>query len=107
MEEECGALVSIVMKEIGTVIEYNKPVEDEYDVFKMTSYYYLCKVKENYCKQNLDQYEENLGFKPVWISIEEAIQNNNLIINSDLRETPIWTGRNTFILEYIQDILKK
>src|SRR5690554_1883720 len=52
VQEECGALVSEIEKEVGKVIEYNKPLEKEYDVFKMTSYYYICMVEENFCKQN-------------------------------------------------------
>ncbi len=107
VQEECGSFVSVVETEIGKVIEYNKPVEKEYDLFKMTSYYYLCRIKEDYCELNLDQYEKDLGFKPVWIQIEEAIQRNKLIITSNDREAPRWTGRDTFVLEYVLDKLKK
>lgn len=105
VQEECGALVSKIEKGIGKVIEYNKPLEKEYDIFKMTSYYYICKVEENYCELSLDQYEEELGFKPVWIDINEAIQKNKLIINSNFRNIPRWTKRETFVLEYIKEKL--
>ena len=101
VQEECGALVSKIEKKIGKVIEYNKPLEKEYDVFKMTSYYYMCKVEENFCEQNLDQYEEELGFKPVWVNIDKAIQNNKELLNSNSKKAPRWTKRDTYVMEQI------
>jgi len=107
VQEECGALVSKIEKGFGKVIEYNKPLKKEYDVFKMTSYYYICMVEENFCKQNLDQYEEELGFKPVWVDIDDAIQKNKLILNSNFGKIPRWTKRETFVLEFIKGKLVK
>jgi hypothetical protein len=71
----------------------------------MTSYYYLCKVEENYCDQNLDQYENELDFKPVWVDIDIAIENNKSIMNS--KDAPRWTKRDTFVLEQIKEIIEK
>ena len=102
IKEECGALVSQIKGRIGKVIEFNKPFEEEYDVFKMTSYYYRCKVEEKYCEQNLDQYEKELDFKPVWIDIALALENNRAIMNSNLNKAPRWTKRDTFVLEQIK-----
>ena len=31
---------------------------------------YNCKVKEKFSEINLDQYEKELGFKPVWIELK-------------------------------------
>jgi len=101
IKEECGALVSRIEECIGKVIEYNKPIEKEYDVFQMTSFYYICNVEENHCRTNLDKYEKKLGFKPVWINIMDAIQNNKSIINSSSTETPRWTRRDTFVLKFV------
>jgi len=44
IREESGANVIAVMGPFGKVIEYDLPLEPEYDVFRMTSSYYLCKV---------------------------------------------------------------
>lgn len=105
IKEECGALVWKIDKEVGKVIEYNEAIEEEYDVFKMISYYYLCMVEENYCKQNLDLYEEELGLKPVWVSIDDAIYQNNVLLNSNSEIIPNWVKRDTFVLEYIKEKL--
>lgn len=102
VQEECGAKVSDIEMGFGKVIEYNIPIEEEYDVFEMTSYYYICKVEENFCEQNLDQYEEDLGFEPVWIDIDMAIRNNKSIMNSNSYQVPRWTPRDTFILEEVK-----
>lgn len=102
--EECGALVTNILKEIGKVIEYRKPKETDYDVFKMTSYYYLCTVVENYCELNLESYEKERGFEPVWITIDDAIKYNRLLIET--REASRWTARDTFVLEYLRDSLR-
>lgn len=106
IQEECGALLRHIEKEFGKIIEYDIPLEKDYDVFKMTSYYYLCKVKENFSDQNLDPYEEKLGFKPVWIDVETAIENNKSIINSCSQEKARWIIRDTLILKEIK-IMKK
>src|ERR1041384_6390167 len=72
VQEECGTSVVQIGPEIGAVIEYNVAQENDYDVFKMTSHYYHCEVTGAFGMQKLDEYEQALGFEPVWISIENA-----------------------------------
>ena len=48
IREECGAHILEFGKCIGAVIEYNIPMEAEYDVFKMTSHYYVCRVDDDF-----------------------------------------------------------
>ncbi len=89
--------------EIGAVIEYNIPIEKDYDVFKMTSYYYRCAVEGEFGPQKLDDYEQELGFKPVWIDLDEATRLNKAFLSCD--PTPDWLRREIFVLEYIQQNL--
>ncbi len=103
IREECGALLVEFGQSIGSVIEYDRPEESDYDVFKMTSHYYLCQVGDGFCTQKLDKYEKDLGFKPVWIDIDESILANRLLLNSD--KTPQWLKREVFVLEYIKQNL--
>jgi 8-oxo-dGTP pyrophosphatase MutT (NUDIX family) len=100
VQEECGLSVLHIGLEIGTVIEYNIPIEKDYDVFKMTSHYYRCDVSGEFGVQKLDDYEQEMGFKPVWIDIVNAIQANKAILHSD--KVPDWLRREFFVLEYIQ-----
>ncbi len=104
ISEECGAVVTKIDDELGKVIEYDIPLEDDYDVFKMTSFYYLCQVDSNFGNQLLDLYEKELGFKPVWINIDDAISANFKLINSN--HYPRWTKRELVVLNYIKDKLK-
>ena len=89
--------------EIGVSIEYDTPIESDYDVFKMTSYYYHCDVEDGFGAQKLDGYEQELGFRPVWINIDEAIRLNKALLSSD--KTPEWLRREIFILGYIRQNL--
>jgi len=103
IQEECGTFLTQMGREIGAVIEYNIPMENDYDVFKMTSHYYQCDVEDGFGAQKLDGYEKDLGFKPVWIDIENAIQLNKALLHSD--HPPEWLRREIFLLEYIQQNL--
>jgi 8-oxo-dGTP diphosphatase len=103
IQEECGTSVVHIGLEIGSVIEYNIPLETDYDVFKMTSHYYQCEVSDHFGLQKLDGYEQELGFEPVWIDIGYAIQLNKALLHSV--KTPEWLGREIFVLEYIQQNL--
>jgi len=103
VQEESGMSVARVGVEIGTIIEYDRPMEKDHDVFKMTSHYYLCEVEDGFGTQKLDRYEQELGFKPVWINIDHVIQLNKALIHSD--KAPQWLRREIFILEYIRETL--
>jgi 8-oxo-dGTP pyrophosphatase MutT (NUDIX family) len=99
--EECGATVTRVGDEIGAVIEYEFAEEAEFDTFKMTSHYYPCDVEDGFGAQNLIGYERDLGFTPVWISIEKALEQNKTLLHSE--RAPEWLRREIFVLEYLQN----
>ena len=100
VREECGMSLLHVGDEICRVIEYDLPMEQEYDVFKMTSYYYPCEVQDGFGSQKLDDYERDLGFVPVWIDLEQAIQTNKTLLNSS--NPPKWLQREVLVLEYLK-----
>jgi len=102
IQEECGMNLIDVLQGIGCVIEYAIPMRKKFDVFKMTSSYYLCEVDTDTFDQRLDPYEAELGFRPVWVDIETAIQVNKNAIDSETKRPPQWTTREVFMLEYIQ-----
>lgn len=102
-QEECGAKLSHIGQEIGCVIEYSIPREKNYDVFKMTSRYFLCGIDGGFREQHLDQYEQDLGFCPVLVDIDTAIQTNSTLLHTTDRKIPRWTNRETFVLKYIKE----
>lgn len=98
MLEECGATVSRIDGLLGTVTEYRPAVEREYDVFKMTSYYFECQVEQALADQSLDPYEESLGLRPQWVEIGEALERNRRVLRGEFGRVPKWTERETFVL---------
>lgn len=100
VQEESGMTVTRLGSEIGVVIEYNTPIEKDYETFKMTSHYYLCEVQGDFGEQKLDDYERDLGFQPVWIDIDEAIRLNKELLHRN--DTVRWLHREIFVLEYIR-----
>lgn len=101
--EECGAQLVRVNGGLGAVIEYDLPEERDFDVFKMTSNYYLCAVRDGVTNQSLEGYEAELGFQPVWVDIDKAIaENRSLLLATD---PPEWLGREIFFLEYLRESL--
>ena len=105
VKEESGATITKILKDFGKVLEYDRPSEKEFEVFKMTSYYYVCRVNTLLGAQSLDKYEQELGFKPIWVDVDDAITNNKSIMNSNQNEIPRWTNRETYILELIKEEL--
>ena len=101
VREECGAELSRIGEEIGAVVEYDNDTETDCDTFKMTSHYYRCEVAEGFGAQKLDGYEKDLGFTPVWISIEAALQQNKMFLDSE--NAPEWLKREIFVLEYLRN----
>lgn len=101
--EECGMNLVRILQEIGSIIEYAYPMKREFDVFKMTSTYYLCETDTTINGQKLDDYEEELGFQPVWVDIDTAIQTDKTVVSVQTKRPPAWTAREVFMLEYIKE----
>jgi len=102
--EECGASLLSVDGKLGAVIEYNLPHEKDFDVFKMTSHYYFCQIRDGLGQQKLDGYEKDLGFQPIWIDIDKAISANRSLLHSD--KIPEWLRREIFVLEQLKQLIE-
>lgn len=102
VKEETGATVTFIVCPFGEMIEYDRPIDHRYDVFKMTSTYFVCTINGKLTAQKLDQYEEDLGFLPVWIDVDAAIQANKILMASPDHKLPRWTPRDTFVLETVR-----
>ena len=100
LREEAGVSLKEVLGEFGAVIEYDRPVEPDFDLFRMISHYYRCEVQDGFGRQELEGYEAELGFEPVWIPIDAAIAQNRSLLNP--AQMPFWLKREIFILETIR-----
>ncbi len=105
VEEETGASVIHRGAFLGRVIEYDLPYENGFQLFQMTSYYYLCRVSDQRKPLDLDGYEQRLGFQPVWVEVEDALRANRAVLNTRFSNIPKWTARETRVLEFIRQHL--
>jgi 8-oxo-dGTP pyrophosphatase MutT (NUDIX family) len=99
--EELGAESITIGQPFGAMIEYDQPVEPDFDLFMMTSHYYWCRIGTSLGKQCLDDYEADLGFTPQWVEIADAIQQNRALLTDPARYTPRWVRRELFVLKRI------
>lgn len=104
LAEECGAHLIKVEAEFGKMIEYDRPQEREFDLFKMTSHYYVCSVAPALGAQRLDDYEEAMGFTPVWVDIDDAIATNQTVL-AEGKTDQRWTRRETYVLGLVKERL--
>jgi 8-oxo-dGTP pyrophosphatase MutT (NUDIX family) len=101
VREETGYINCIVKDKVGIVIERKF---DEYDnnvLFQMTSHYYLCELTdEEKITQQLDEYEYILDFTPKWVSLDDAILQNESLIKQFEKNS--WLKRETFVLKEVK-----
>jgi len=82
VREESGFKLERIEMAALRIIEESKDKELKNTMFRMTSIYYPCSASvENYGLK-LDKYEEELGFTPVWIDMNEALKINEKIEES-------------------------
>lgn len=103
IEEETGCVVNNVKDVIGTIVERKKDELESNAVFQMTSYYYLCEVSDRKTSQRLDDYEAELDFSPEWISLDDAISENEKALKNAYRNA--WTYRETLALKQLKNCL--
>lgn len=101
IREECGAEVTQVTGELGKIEEYAvDTIKENYETFKMTSYYYFCEISRELGTQKLDDYEEELGYKPEWVDRDMAIEKNKRKL-ANPSSFSRWMKRETFVLEML------
>ncbi|HEY3310065.1 MAG TPA: NUDIX domain-containing protein [Anaerolineales bacterium] len=103
IREECGASMVQMGALFRKVVEYGIPEEAEYQVFKMTSYYYACQVDDTRSELSLEGYEQELGFTPIWTDLDTALETNKIISRLDEKKGQPWITREIFILEQLKE----
>jgi 8-oxo-dGTP pyrophosphatase MutT (NUDIX family) len=103
IREETGVNLAEIGTEFGKVIEYDRSIDAAYEVFKMTSSYYMCKIGDEVVEQQLEPYEKDLGFTACWVNLAEALNTNQALLLGQNTGLPRWVRRETFVLEQIQN----
>ncbi|MEI5909584.1 NUDIX domain-containing protein [Bacillus spongiae] len=102
IREETGYSNCIVKEKVGMVIERNMDDYENNKLFQMTSHYYLCELTtREKMTQQLDEYESILDFKPRWVSLEEALRQNESLLSQV--EKISWLKRETFVLNELNN----
>ena len=101
IREESGATLTQVTGKFGKTIEYANAFDDDFDTYKQVSYYYFCEVEGEIGKLDLDDYEAELGFRPVWVDIGIALETNKRIL-TEASSNPGWTRREAFVLALLR-----
>ncbi len=98
VKEETGYVNCQVHTKIGFICENKMDEYMDNTLFQMRSHYYLCQLmNDESIAQQLVDYEIIQQFTPKWISIDEAIrQNESLMNDSGIND---WVPRETFVLK--------
>jgi len=62
----------------------------------------LCKVTDKQVSQQLDDYEKELDFSPIWIKIDSAIGHNEEVMRGG-KDVNSWVYRETMVLKALRD----
>lgn len=103
--EETGYVDTMVGEKFGEFVERREDIFNQDILFEMNSHYYLCECRGEKVAQQLEAYEEELGFTAKWILIEEAITQNELA--QQLSGHNGWIERETYVLHKIMQFTNK
>ncbi|MGD9910193.1 MAG: NUDIX hydrolase [Candidatus Izemoplasmatales bacterium] len=103
VEEETGYHIKSFIRPFGKTVEYAKDFLGDFDVFKQESRYYFCSVFDGQSTLNLDDYEIEYGYHPIWVTLEEAIEQNQNVPSNDLIP---WKERDTFVFKLLLEMEK-
>jgi hypothetical protein len=98
VKEETGYTIKPEITPFGSTCEYARDFEGKYHIFQQESDYYICDIYEHQESLNLDDYEIEYGYHPLFIKIETAIQINDRIPPND--QIP-WKERDTRVLKLL------
>lgn len=101
--EETGYCCKSVGPLVGRVLERREDFYQPDKLFEMSSYYYLAEPTEEIFDQQLEGYEKELEYKPVWLSLSEAVQKNEQF-RKKLPENDLWILRDIYVLSQLQQI---
>ncbi|MFJ7405043.1 MULTISPECIES: NUDIX hydrolase [unclassified Lysinibacillus] len=104
VKEETGYMNCRVQNKVGFVCEKKMDEYDDNTLFKMTSHDYFCELLNDLMiAQQLDAYESAQQFTAMWVSIDEAIKQNESLINAANNNS--WLQRETFVLKELKKYL--
>lgn len=98
--EETGYQIKSKIRPFVSTMEYAKDFKGEYDIFIQDSRYYFCDIYDKQNNTAYSGYEIEYGYHPLWVTLEEAIANNELVSANDLIP---WLERDTMMFKHINE----
>lgn len=105
LEEETGARDIQVQAHYGFIEEYRPYWKPEYDLMHMTSHFFVCDIAPELAEVRMESHEIANGMKPVWISVDEAMNHNRQVMSRQEKTMGQSIQRETFMLEKISSEL--
>ena len=100
--EETGYSLVKVGQCIGRALEQNPDKFEEGSFFSMLSEYYLCTIDGmSQAEQMLDDYEQEQAFRPVFVDVQKAADNNEELLNRNSGSINQWVKRETEVLKQL------
>ncbi|MGG3912831.1 NUDIX hydrolase [Rossellomorea vietnamensis] len=101
--EETGFIHCRVKEPVGIVTQRYMDMYDEDTIFEMTSHYFHCELSDyDKIPQQLEEYESELEMTPRWITLDEAIDGNERLM--DKYENNRWIIRENYVLEELKKL---
>ena len=100
--EEAGRKINSVNESLGYTDQMYNDIYDSRKYFYLRSYYYFCEVFDEVYPQDLDTYEQELKFTPVWVTLEEAIETNQKCFDNGSKYH--WTERELYVLKLLKEM---
>lgn len=101
-KEETGlTIIPNSIQPYGKMHEKRRSIFNPNQIFDMYSTYYLCQVEDGIEETNLDDYEIEYGYELSFVTIDEAIKNNELAIKNQPIAT--WIERELYVLRRLKE----
>jgi 8-oxo-dGTP pyrophosphatase MutT (NUDIX family) len=104
MKEETGYDVLSMSPLIGVITERKRDKFIPDTFFEMISYYYIIEVSKVSSDIKLTDSEKVLDMRPVWLSIEDAIDQNEKLLKESV-DCNSWVVRELKVLHYLHQEL--
>ncbi len=99
--EEVGAKSVKIIEYLGYTEEIRESRSLKGKVLKINSYYYQVDVLQ-FVSANLEEHEEEMGLKPRWVGVDEAIRQNQTILNGQNNPKLTFYTTQTEMLKYVK-----
>ena len=98
LEETGYHIFEETVREFGEVEEIRLSKEGK--VWHQLSRYYFCDISQGQSACSYTESEQALGFKQVWLTLEQAINANRQMLTQNISE--LWVNREYKVLELLQ-----